>query len=248
MSKKLINTIIIILVFVIGLILGIIIRPKQSSAPVGSQNTYQAGWNAAEQKLAQSGMVPGLDSNIPIKSISGTVEKIDGNKLTVKIVPLDPLADPSTLERTVDVDNSTQFFQMVQKDPQEYQQEMAAFQKTMQSQTQAQTSNTANKTNSAQPQTATPPMPFDKKQISLSDLKAGMQISITSNSDIKTAQEFTATEIDIQPTISQSMPVPSAQPTTSVASAPTPVPTTTAPTPKITPAPAVSAPTNTTNK
>ncbi len=248
MSKKLINTIIIILVFVIGLVLGLIIRPKQSSAPTGSQNTYQAGWNAAEQKLVQSGMVPGLNSNIPIKSLSGTVEKIDGNKLTVKTVPLNPLADSSLDERIVDVDSSTKIFQMTQKDPQEYQKEMAAFQKTMQSQTQAQISNTANKTNSAKPQTATPPMPFDKKQISLSDLKAGMQISITSSIDIKTAQEFTATEIDIQPTISQSTPAPSVQPTAPVTSVPTPMPTTTAPTPKITPAPAVSAPTNTTNK
>ncbi len=249
MSKKLISTIVIILVFVIGLVFGLVIKPKASSAPAGSQNTYQAGWNAAEQKLAQSGMIPGLNSNIPIKSISGTVEKIDGNKLTVKTISLNPLADPSTNERIVDVDNGTQFFQMTQKDPQEFQKEMTDFQKTMQSQT-ANTSQVKNSQTQIQPQTATPPMPFDKKQISLSDIKVGQRISITSGSDLKTAKEFKAMEIDIQSDFSQPAPVaapnqPAAQSSGVPTSASTSTPTASAP---ITPKIIAPAPTSTTVK
>ena len=188
MSKKLVNTIIIVLAFFIGLILGLIIKPNTLSNPLTTtgQNTYQAGWNAAEQRLAQSGMIPALNKNIQIKNVSGTVEKINGDKLTVKIVPLNPLADPSSNERTVDINNNTKFYQMVQKNPQEYQNEVAAFQKT---------EGVAVK--NANSQTTTPPLPFDKKAIGLSDIKVGMQVLIMADGDIKTAQEFTATEIDL---------------------------------------------------
>ncbi len=207
MSKKLIIIIAIVLVFLLGIISGLNIKSKAFNCPpnANSRDIYQAGWNAAEQKLnqAQKETIP-----IEIKGISGTVEKIDGNKLTVKVAQFYPSADSSLNERIVDIDSHTKVFQMVQKNPQEYQKEITDFRKAVQAQIENQPQN-----GSAQPQTVVPPAPFEKKQISLSDIKVGEQISIISDSDIKTAEEFKAVEIDINQSIENSPVAPSATPT-----------------------------------
>ncbi len=51
----------------------------------GGDDTFQAGWDAAEQRLAESGFSPMLtEEGFEIKSVYGTIEEINGNKISLK--------------------------------------------------------------------------------------------------------------------------------------------------------------------
>lgn len=190
---------------VISLVLGIFIgyKIKKPTTVSGGQDTYQAGWDAAKKKLSESGFVPPVTE---VKAIRGQVTGINGDKVTLKINSVEPLADPSLDTRVIDITSNTKIFEMINKDPEVYQKEMADFQKSMQD-------------NGGKP-TGNAPMPFDKKEVDKSAISKDKNIIVMTDSNIKDSPEFTATEIDIQ------VPMPSVP--TPMPSADTPAPTTSA--------------------
>ena len=160
-------------------------------------NTFQAGWEAAKKRLADSGFAAPM-ANLEINNVSGQVTAIQDNAITLKIRPLEPLADPSLDERIVKVDANTKIYTLEQKDQAEYQKEMADFDKKMQEQLK----------NPLEPGQAPippvgdvgPPEFFVKKEASISDIKVGMNINvIAADKDIKNAKQFSAAEINLQP-------------------------------------------------
>lgn len=175
MKKIIIVSIIIALVFfVFGYVVG-------SGKLAKSENTFQAGWQAAKQRLAESELVPTLNDNIEIKNISGKVQAINGNDITLTIRPLEPLADPALDERIITVDGNTKIYIMEQKDQETFQKEMEDFQKNII--TLAETP-------------IVPPAPYNKKTGSLADIKVGATLNITAqDKDIKNVKKFTAAEI-----------------------------------------------------
>ncbi len=181
MRNKFIKITIIILIFVLGLVIGFTIAAKVFSTALNNQNRDTITATQSQNKIWNS---------MIIKNINGLVEKIDNNKLTVKITLAEPLVGSNSNEKTVDIDGNTKFFQLTQKDSKEYQKEIANFQESIKAPTAVQTTQ--------------PPIPFNKTQINFSDIKPNQQVLITSASDIKNAQEFKATEIDILPDVGQS--------------------------------------------
>ena len=126
---------------------------------------------------------------IDVKNVHGIIQKIDGNKLTVKINPVEPLADPDLDIRIITVDANTKISLAVQKDQAQYQKEMQDFQnKIKQSPTQTDYSQQ--------------PVPLVGKDITLSDLQENQEISVTAGENIKDKKEFTATLIDTQEVVS----------------------------------------------
>ncbi len=170
------------------------------SAPAG-ENTFQAGWEAAQKRLAETGFAPAM-VGIEIKTLSGEVKEIKGNKINLKIRPLEPLAEPGLDIRTIIVDNSTKIYKLDAKDPNEFQKEMAEYNKKMQEQM---------KKPAVAAQPLMMPEPFVKKEAKLSDLKAGQQITVSTDKDIKNVQEFKAVEITLQSVI-LSPPAPAGTP------------------------------------
>ena len=173
-------------------------------------NTFQAGWEAAKKRLADSGFAAPM-ANLEINNVSGQVTAIQDNAITLKIRPLEPLADPSLDERIVKVDANTKIYTLEQKDQAEYQKEMADFDKKMQEQLK----------NPLEPGQAPippvgdvgPPEFFVKKEASISDIKVGMNINvIAADKDIKNAKQFSAAEINLQPAPAAAIP-PIGQPT-----------------------------------
>ena len=161
-----------------------------------SANTFQAGWEAAKKRLADSGFAAPM-ANLEINNVSGQVTAIQDNAITLKIRPLEPLADPSLDERIVKVDANTKIYTLEQKDQAQYQKEMEDFNKKMQEQLK----------NPLEPGQAPippvgdvgPPEFFVKKEASISDIKVGMNINvIAADKDIKNAKQFSAAEINIQ--------------------------------------------------
>lgn len=129
-------------------------------------------------------------SNVKINSLSGTVKAINGSTLTLKINQSD--------ERTVETDNQTKIYILEQKSPEEYQKEMAEYNKKIQEQTNNQTklpeATTAPLVSSLSPEV------FAKKIGSFSDIKNGITLTIVvTGQDIKDTKQFKATEIFIPP-------------------------------------------------
>ncbi len=200
MTKKALTIMIFLLLlfFGAGMFVGLKIKSK-SSVPGNQADNYQAGWDAAKKQLEKKG-IGVLPGGMEIKNLSGTIDKISGNTITIKNVSSpDPLSDSSLDTRTVQVSSNTKFYQLVQKDSVEYQKEMTDFQNKMQEQMK-------NPSPTAQP--ITPPMPQDKKEITLSNLKEGQNITVVSDGDIKDKKEFSATEIAVQPDLNQLSPMP----------------------------------------
>ncbi len=168
-------------------------------APGISQNTFQAGWEAARQRLKDTGFFPAL-TNQEVKEIYGQIKEIKDNKITLKIGPLEPLADPQLDMRTIEIDNQTKIYKLEAKDQTKFQQEMAEYNKLMEQRVK----NPAAATTS---QPIMPPSLYTNKPISLSDLKVGMQITVSADNNIKDSQEFKAVEINIQFEPSSASPV-----------------------------------------
>ena len=160
-------------------------------------NTFQAGWEAAKKRLADSGFAAPM-ANLEINNVSGQVTAIQDNAITLKIRPLEPLADPSLDERIVKVDANTKIYTLEQKDQAEYQKEMADFDKKMQEQ--LKNPPKPGETPAAAAGAIMPPEFFVKKEASISDIKVGMNINvIAADKDIKNAKQFSAAEINLQP-------------------------------------------------
>ena len=215
MLKQLTTSIIIALLFLgLGIFVGTKIskKPIPQGAATNSENTYQAGWDAAREKIKQSPQAAMMQPQGEIKNIGGTIQKISGNKLTVKTFSMDPLAEESMSERIITIDSNTKISLNVQKSPEVMQKEMENFQEKMK----AQQSDSANMT-----EPVMPPMPFETKNITASELKEGQQILITANEDIATKKEFSAIQIDAQEAVTMPEPIVMPEPI----AAPVPMPT-----------------------
>ena len=161
-----------------------------------ADNTYQAGWDAAKKRLTDSGLAP-MNDMIEIKNVTGEVVGISGDKITLKIRPLEPLADPKLDTRIIIIDSTTKIYKNEQKETKSYQQDMEEFNKKMQA-------------GAGKPgQIAAPLVPpdlFNKKPASLADIKTGMNITVNSDKDIRNSQEIQAKEIIMQSTLLPELP------------------------------------------
>jgi len=197
MKKTIIISLVVALVFfTLGYLIGSInITP--TGQLVKGANTYQAGWDAAKKRLSDSGFAAPM-ANLEIKNVSGQAIAVQGDAITLKIGPLEPLADPSLDERTINVDANTKIYILEQKDQTQYQSEMAEFNKKMQEQ--LKNPPKPGETPAAAAGAIMPPEFFVKKEASISDIKVGMNINvIAADKDIKNAKQFSAAEINLQP-------------------------------------------------
>lgn len=172
------------------LIIGIIVGAGASfvyfkQAPVDSSNTYQAGFDAAKKRVLESPMGMMLRTPADMRTLSGTVTAINGNRITIHTQTTNPFADPTLDDRTVTITANTKISKLSQKAPKTMQAEMDAFMKTMQ-------------TGKGATQPATPPTPYTSTPATVANITAGSTVNITTGENIKDAKEFSASEIQIQ--------------------------------------------------
>ena len=194
MTKQTIITIIIIALIFFGIGFVFANYYKLDS----NNNTYQAGWDAAKQRLEESGFVPMIE-DMEITSVSGEVEQIQDNKISLSIYVLEPLADPSLDSRIIEVDENTKIYQLIEKNQEQLQKEMDEFNQKMQEQTN-------NPEITSEP--IMPPELFNRQEISFNNLQIGQQITVLAQEDIKDKKEFKAVEINIQFMPEPAMPEP----------------------------------------
>lgn len=163
--------------------------------PAGTENTYQAGFDAARKLVEESSVGPMLQAAADMRAVSGTVTLISGNRITIHTQSMDPFIDPSLLDRTVIVSGDTNIIRLSPKDQKVMQVEMEEFMKRVQS-------------GETMTQTVVAPDPFVRVNTSMSDITVGAMINVTTTENIKTVKEFTASEIQITPNmVMPSVPV-----------------------------------------
>jgi len=158
------------------------------AANQNQEDTFEAGWQAAEQRLEETGYFPSLSEEEEINSVSGEIKEIRGNKITLNIFPLEPLANPELDTRVIEVGEETKIYQMEEKNQEQYQREMADFEEAMQTAV----DNPENLID------IVPPDSFTEKEISLDSLQIGQQISAQAEEEIRDIQQFKVIKIVVQ--------------------------------------------------
>jgi|GEM_PF-5395523 len=147
---------------------------------VGGANTFAAGYEAARQKLVQSGLVP--PSPERITTLSGVVKSVEGNTIIIETsgrISPNPLDPEGPLERTITVSSGTEISARVALTSEEFQDALETFNKR-----------------SRDGEPVPPPSPFRNEPAALEDIKLTMIITVTSEEDVREATNINATHIN----------------------------------------------------
>ena len=151
----------------------------------GLSSSDQAKFDAAKKMFP-----PPPDSNF----IYGQAKSVSGNVITLN-TPISNPFDESPTVRQVTVTSSTKIVKNENKSVATMQQEQQAYQKKISSWKPSSTDTPP-----------TLPMPFTEKEISISDIKAGDQLSIEAVTQIRMLEKFDATKITVQMSASAFVP------------------------------------------
>ena len=172
------KTITILLILIIGIAIGFV-ASRYSKSKLLTGKTDDSNCEAKLEKAKTA-----ITSFAETKFVFGKIKEIKDNSIIIESANANPLEDTLTV-KTIMVKSETKFMKSEAKDNAVFQKEMEEYQKT----TAAQANGT---------QISTPPMPFAEKEISLSDLKAGDQITAEASENVKDKTSFEATKITLQ--------------------------------------------------
>jgi len=150
-------------------------------------NTYEAGWQAANKRLVDLGVVRNLEE-IDIKEISGFVSNVSDNKIWVKIVPLSPLHDPDLDIRIIGINERTEIKKLIIKSQDEFQKEMKEYVEKY-----------GEINDLVEPTEDKLPTRYSEQKITVSEVVAGVQVIIKTSTNISQEKEFIANEITVYP-------------------------------------------------
>lgn len=144
-------------------------------------NSFQDGWDAAKNRILQYGQLP-LNSraNVEIKNISGTIENILDNSLSIKIKLFDPFSNPDLDTRNIEISAGTKIYQIVSKDKAQMDKELIEY-----------------NDNIKKKNFVALPSPITEKEVTLKDLQIGQSIDIYADKNIRDEKNIAATEIII---------------------------------------------------
>jgi len=176
--------ILVVIVLVSGAFLGGYTVGKIAGATIASTGNsgYDAGYAAAAQKIAESGIIP--PESVQVMNVSGTVTAVAANTFTMNANPItaNPLAVPGPTVRTVTVDAATTVVKLVALTDAEFKTAMETFNKE-----------------SAAGKAAVLPVPYREEKSSVGAIQVGATITATAATDVRDAASFSATKIVIAP-------------------------------------------------
>ena len=184
-----------LLVLVLGMIFGVALgifidptlSPSFSNYKKGNAEGYMAGFNSAKEIVERSTVGGFFKSQKEIRNISGTITAIKENVLTVHSQEINnPFDGKSITDRNVTVATSTKIFEIKNKTEAEYKLEVAEFLK---------------KKYPKEVADNLYPVPYNRISIDLSTLKVGSLVAVVSLENIKNVKDFTAIEVQLQPSL-----------------------------------------------
>lgn len=150
-------------------------------------NTYVSGWQAAQKRLLETTPMYKVLENQDVKSVAGMVKSVSGNVISVKISPVEPLADPSLDVRDITIENNTKIIIATLKTRDALQKEIEDYQKEMQK-----------VAKDGKGQMPNMPDQFIKTNGTKGDIIASSTVTVVAYGDIKRSKSFPAVEIMIQ--------------------------------------------------
>lgn len=196
-SKKNVNanSTIFIMIAVIFLIVGIItgflasnILKKEPSStvkiPKGAEDTFEAGWRAARDKIESSNLIPVFKGGT--KSLKGSIAEILENKIIISAELINPLDDEKLAKRTVMVGENTKIIMRTEKSREDIRKEHEEYNIKMQE--------------FREGSGEIPPAPeiFEEKEVAISGLSVSQLLTVESDENIRDLQEFTASKITVR--------------------------------------------------
>ncbi len=191
MEKKfyLLSAVLIIIAFILGFVLGQKYIPKSK--------TFEAGWQAAKEKLEKSG----LFSKGKINIIRGKFDKFVNDRIftmVTKMKPSNPLADEPPKIRAVNISDNTKIYKIEQKSMAEFQKELQDYRKKMEEYNKLRKEGKLKNLRSP-----LPPNRSEQKQISIDEfknfMKRGYLVIVSVNKgDIEYSKKINADKIIIQ--------------------------------------------------
>ena len=175
------SLLIIIAVFISGSVIGMVADPYLPSAISNAKKGYDTGFAAARKVVEESTLGNFFKTPDDVRTLSGTVTSIDGNRISLHLASNNPFDDASLADRTVLITADTKIVKNVAKDPKTLSEELARYRALTKTST------------SGVPQ----PQPYDKVVSDFSVIKAGDSISVSASENIKMMEEFSASEIQI---------------------------------------------------
>ena len=156
---------------------------NQAPASIGG-GTYQDGFDAAKNRVLESPIGSILRTPDDIRTLSGTVTAVSGNRVTIHTLSQNPFDDPALSDRTIVITAGTKITKISQVDMKAFQDEMDAFMKKIQS---------------GKGASALPPIPPEptRTTVETSSIKIGDTLTATAVENINTVKEFSASEIQI---------------------------------------------------
>lgn len=173
------------------LIVGLVVGMGASSvyfkqAPAGTENTYQAGFDAAKKRVEESSFGMMIRTPDDIRALSGTVTAVSGNRITIHTQSINPFDAPALLDRTIVITKDTKIIETSQGDMKAFRVEMEAFMKK----TQAGRGTGATRPSLPAPVSVT---------VDILSIKIGDTLTVTAVENIRATKEFSASEIQVQP-------------------------------------------------
>jgi len=156
---------------------------------IGSDIATDKTWQKAKERLDEYITWP---EEMEITSISGEVQQIQGNKISLKISPLEPLADPSLDYRVVEVDEDTEFYRLLEKNEEQYQKEIEEFDQRTEGEMIGPEGEVTEAAEIA------PPDSYTQEEISLADIEVGQRINVRTEENIKEVKQFKAVSVTVQ--------------------------------------------------
>lgn len=185
------NLPIIVVSLIVGIALGFLLDPYLPASFSNTKRSYNDGYTfgfSAAKGIVEKSTVGGFfKSPSEITMVSGTITAVKGNLLTIHSQEINnPFDGPSINNRNVTVSSTTKVFEIKNKTPEAYKAEIAEFMKKK-----------------YPPEVAKNlyPTPYSRNVIEISTLKVGDLVGVISTTNIKNAKDFTAKEIQLQPSM-----------------------------------------------
>lgn len=96
-----------IVLILMGILIGVFADPYLPASFSNSGKGYQAGFNAAKQRVEESSVGTLLRASEDLRSLSGTVTSVAGNRVSLHLSFISPFDDQTLDDRTVLVGAST---------------------------------------------------------------------------------------------------------------------------------------------
>lgn len=145
---------------------------------------FTRGWESAFKRISEVTGIEIEESSNSINKLRGAIQKIENNRILLKIKPISFYDDPDLDIRIILIDDKTKFTKIVTKEYAQYQNELNEYFKTIEDVSEEEYYSNA-------------PRGYTEESIDLDDLEIGQNIEVKTEADIRTVKQFNVETVTV---------------------------------------------------